>query len=1385
MPSAAVPGAIDFRAVMERATERYVPRPLLEREVRRSLLEPANPCQLIVGELGSGKTALASHFIQREGYLHHFLRVGHSESTLWRDPYAFLTSLGFQLKAAFGGALFPEMMAMSVSGTIHDVGTTGRVVGIDVERYVTVPWRREEVSLEVDFEAQRVEGKVAGIRIGELVEEYRHIPLLTFREMAWFEPLRRLRELASGQRVVFWIDGLDEDAPLPGSDPSGGQRIVDILPLGSELADLGNALLVVTSRRGPHLDRFQQDGAPVLEVDAPEYREDTERAIAIFMEQGLASPDVSRELTALQWPPEELRRELSERSEQNFLYARQFFESLRAGQGALLREGGLPSGLESIYERILGGLVRAQGPRYAELFHPVLEVLAVAYDALTGQQLARLSGLSRNRISEVLSLLKPFLDTDLQEQEARYTFHHKSLRDFLTHEKTREAVWHVDPRQAHTHVGRNCDDGGLERLDAYGFQFGTSHLARGGEPEQRLLMELIDSPWRELCRKHFGSNRAFLRDLEAAAGCARKLPFEESCREISRYALTGAVVGSAEGQIPRHALEVMVRLHQTERALEYLPGRARGVDIYLWYVPVLRGLASLGAQGQKLVEQLLQEGIERATREPSSTLVNVSRLLKACEATQAPFMAGILERVARILLRAPAGPLTVEAYVEGARLWSATDLDMANLWFRAALAHIYYLPRRTPSVSWVLAPLLRYWSQADPFAAEEAIRERPVPLEAAPLSGMLALDTALEKAGVSNRLLQHLHQVIRWLLAKTPTVDELRVNSSLMRNRLQLAIRATRYVNELGFRDTASSLMEYSLETVKRVRATYRPENTNALDLLLEAAEVDLQLDPARAQRTLEHVWEVLAMHREQPEDSYGIQDLDNDFMVGLPTLVRLQLETDGDLLEPYVESLTDLELKSRVALEVARQLAASAPARARDYLEAALRFSEWPNVSFWCLGKLHLALASEGGPDDRGRKAAFLEQRGIDPDSLVRWRLRVLGQLQERESSEAWEWLVETLALWDREDLVFVEELPAALSTWPAPLVRRLPEVLQSVRGPVHRRYLQAALARCLHSVDPERSARWLDLAATTPEGSVDAPQSEPVQLAFVAGQVWQVDAPRAADLWKRAVALLDKRWPPGSEPHGGKLGKMVEHLRMGSPRVALPELLRLGASEESSGFWKNRLIVPGVNICDYGLAGMYAGKQYPIAVTLVEQALSEEGLDESLLKSLPPAVRSLFWSRFAPAAGGYSLSRKLAGCQKAAEQARLVEPHGLCCLLLADAAGAYLQLGAKQRARELALGLEREVLASERPVASILDVATMAGYAHALGQVLRVEIACGDTEGALGTLWKARALGVDGFLLVMASLPAALHAHHSIDFDSWVAAVDQAFGVYAGRGR
>ncbi|WP_257449679.1 hypothetical protein [Archangium lipolyticum] len=1384
MMLAAAPGALDFRAVLDWATESYVPRPLLEQEVRQRLQRTDCPCQLIVGELGCGKTSLASHFIQREGYLHHFLRVGHTESSLWGDPYAFLTSLGFQLKAAFGSGLFPEVMAMSVRGSVHNVGKTGRVVGIDVERYVTVPWRREELNLHVDLEARWVEGKAIGIRIGELVEEYRHIPLLTFRQMAWFEPLRRLRELAPGQRVVVWIDGLDEDTSLPG--PGQGcfeQRIVDILPLGSELAELGNALLVVTSRRGPHLDRFLRDGAPVLEMDAPEYRGDTAQAIAEFVEQGLASADVVRELESLDWPPATLRRELHERSEQNFLYVRQFFESLRAGHGALLRAGGLPSGLGSIYERILGGLARRQGDRYGEFFQPVLEVLAVAYDALGGQQLVRLTGLSPNRVAEVIAELKPFLDTHEHEQESLYTFHHKSLRDFLTCEETREEVWHVDPARAHARVAERCFSGGEVGLDDYGLRFGTSHLAQGGWPEQLQLMRLIGSRWRKTCREHFGSNRAFLRDLEAAAGCARKLPFAEAIREICRFGLMGALVENAERQNSPLALEVMLKLHQTERALEYMPVRARGTAGSTWRASVLRGLASIGAPGQKLFEQLLQEGIEQVSRDLDTLAVNSSRLLEACAPTHAPFMADILERVARSLLRAPIpmdAPPPAGIYVEGARLWSTIDPKMADLWFRGALALIYdHGSGLHPFSYWILGVLLRYWSEIDPAAAAEAMQTRQVPLDPYVISGLLAVGAAQGK----DRLVWHLLQVLHWLNAAPTSVEELKETNYIRRGRYRIAIIAARHLNLLGFHETASRLVERTLERVTQARARFGRENTEELDILLETAEIDYQIDPARAQRTLEQVWEVLAMHREPPYDFVDLEDSD-DFRAGLPTLVRLQLETDADLLEPYVESLTDRELKSKVSVEAARQLAVSAPGRARDYLEAALSLSERPTISFWCWGTLMLELVHAGGLDDRRRNAAFLKQRGLDKDSLVCWRLGILGELNARVPSQAWEWLTETLQLWDSQDIDFVQNLPAALPNWPEQIVRRLPDVLDSVRGPVQRRFLQAALARCLHSIDPARSAQWLDSAATSPEGIGSAPLFEPVQLAFVAGQAWNIDALRASEIWKRAVALLDKTWPSGSMPHQNCQINMLENLRQGSPRASLSELVRFATSPEGNGWeeWKRTVVVAGVGVSEYRLAGLFGG-QFPLALTLLElSSRSEEELSVPFIESLPPAVQSLFWSRFAPIAGGYPLPRKLVWCRKAVEQAWLIPLHGLRCLLLADAAVAYLQLGAKQRARELALSVEREILTSERFVgSSLLELQPLAGYAYALGRVLRVSIACRETQRALATLWNSRVLGPDGFLLVVASLPATLREHHRIDFDSWVSVVDEAIHVYA----
>ena len=128
--------SIDYKDLIQSAAADYVPRPQIEFALRQKQESAEAGMILLRGEPGSGKTCLVAARILEQGGLCHFLRRGHTEYSLWRDPYGFLTSVGFQIKERFGDWLFPAGIAIDTDQSVHLLEEGASLTGIRIQRLV-------------------------------------------------------------------------------------------------------------------------------------------------------------------------------------------------------------------------------------------------------------------------------------------------------------------------------------------------------------------------------------------------------------------------------------------------------------------------------------------------------------------------------------------------------------------------------------------------------------------------------------------------------------------------------------------------------------------------------------------------------------------------------------------------------------------------------------------------------------------------------------------------------------------------------------------------------------------------------------------------------------------------------------------------------------------------------------------------------------------------------------------------------------------------------------------------------------------------------------------------------------------------------------------------
>jgi hypothetical protein len=738
--------SIDFSDLIQSTAVGYLPRPKIELALRQKLESAGAGMILLRGEPGSGKTSLVAAQIQAHGGLSHFLRRGHTEYRLWRDPYGFLTSIGFQLKERFGEWLFPASVAIDTDQRVHMLEEGASLTGIHIQRLISVPWKK--VNLHVRQDVEQAKGPVTGLQVEEIVEDYHRIPLNTFREMALIDPLRRLMTQRRNERLVLWVDALDEN-------PAGEQTIASVLPSPDELQTLGNLWLVVSSRPGEHLERFLQGGAELVDFGEVDFIDDNRAFVQAYIQRALLDEQVQAAISAAGKNELDIAKLVLAQAGDNPLYLDQFFRSARSGGLPALLKDGLPAGLDAINERLLSALAANSGARFVDQIFPVLQVLAVARRPLSRAQLARFSGLADEQIGSTLRVLQPYLDMFGREPGATYALYHRAFQETLIAPRHQTQSWYVSSAPANDRVSEAYWKGSsvnIDSLDEYGLDFLSAHLASGGEQARQRLMELPSPAWREVRRRAASSNWPFIEDLRRVANAAQSLPLAEAIPAAARTALMAGIVQDAERESPASALGAMVRLGMPQRAFDAVSPEMEIDQQVTRLAEIAKALVMLAkspgeqtepAQLPDIYFQVLRQALDLLQREPSGFAL--ASLLKSCPLDASTPMRDCLIQAAEIARNLPPDWQRPRALIEVARLYTAADPGTADSWFRAALNGC--LEQLRSSLTLEQERLVRYWSAFDPHAVGEVLPRLRFYPDVQSVRAVLAYGRALNASG--------------------------------------------------------------------------------------------------------------------------------------------------------------------------------------------------------------------------------------------------------------------------------------------------------------------------------------------------------------------------------------------------------------------------------------------------------------------------------------------------------------------------------------------------------------------------------------------------------------------------------------------------------------
>ncbi|MBC8086032.1 MAG: hypothetical protein H7Z40_02105 [Phycisphaerae bacterium] len=479
----------------------------------------------VVGEPGSGKSALSRHLVQTSStpgahpgifprLTPGFLSASHFCSARDRrlvNPLVFAESIGSQLSA--NSPVFMQAM-LKASG-----------ITINVEQQIGV-----------------AHADTVGVIIQELNARSAS-PEDTFNRLVR-EPLEALCRAEPSREIVILVDALDESLVYRGD--------VGILALLAEADTLPDTVrFVVTSRPLPEIDRSLAPfahGVERLAISAAEWDLNNQQDIGAYVTRRFATdPQIAAQISLVGVTPAVAAvaaETVSERAGGNFLYARFLLDAVASGQWRLdelhtVPAAGALRGMEALYLLYMSSLERAikiAKRDWRTDYAPIMETLSAAQETLPRERLRVFSGQKQSTFQDNLEGLRQFTEqVALPSGETGLRLYHQSFAEFLRvpvllqqNKADVENPYHLTVSDSHARfadvIARDCGPAWSGCEDRYALRYAAAHYAGAAATEQPerhnrstvLLTLVTDEVFRQAHRTLLNDPVALRADLERA-----------------------------------------------------------------------------------------------------------------------------------------------------------------------------------------------------------------------------------------------------------------------------------------------------------------------------------------------------------------------------------------------------------------------------------------------------------------------------------------------------------------------------------------------------------------------------------------------------------------------------------------------------------------------------------------------------------------------------------------------------------------------------------------------------------------------------------------------------------------------------------------------------